>query len=159
MKRSSLAFKRPEAIKMVPTVKVLILTSFLLAVFFAMLTTLDNALLSKDLKLMVTKQPERVSELYFTNYEAIPNKLKTNQIYKIDFTTTNREYKNNIYTYQAIMIENSSKNIIATKKFSLQNNQSSKQQIQFIPTKPNALIKIIIVLLNKDQEIRFKAIT
>lgn len=138
-------------------VLILVLTSFLLVAFFAIL---NNASVGKTVKLMVAKQPERVSEIYFTNYAVLPKKLKANHSYQVDFTTTNREYRHKSYAFRAIMIENdNSPKVIASNTFDLYNNQSSQQQIQFMPTRPNALIKITIELINSGHEIRFKAKT
>jgi len=140
-----------------PKTAVLILASFSLIILIAV-AFFNNASVKKTIKPMVSKRPERVSELYFSDYKAIPKQLEANHLYQVNFTVTNHEYRRKNYTYEATMVENNISTVIATESFFLNNNQSLQQQIQFRPAKKNAQIKII-VLLNGKQEIRFKAKT
>lgn len=133
----------------------IILVSSLAALFISFL---NNASVINAFKLMTTKQPEKITELFFTDNTDIPKKLKVNNLYRVDFTIKNHEYRDKAYTYEVIIIEENSKKVITVKRVYLSNNQSLQQQIHFKPTKPNARIKII-VLLNRKQEIRFKART
>lgn len=135
-----------------------ILVSFALAGII-IVASLNNASVVKNIRPMVSKHPERVSELYFTDYAAIPKKLEVNHLYQVGFSVTNREYRRKAYTYEAVMVEGDIASIIATKEFSLNNKQVANQQIQFKPTKANAQIGLIIRLLRGKQEIRFKART
>lgn len=140
------------------TSKIIIFSVFGI-VFVSFFVIKNNKLLSNKISRFISEKPERITELYFTNYSSIPKKLKINNVYKINFTTTNRELRNEEYAYRAFMIEDDKEQIISSKRFELLNNQSKNQQIEFMPVKPNSQIKIVIKLLNKKQQIRFNAST
>ncbi|RJQ32847.1 MAG: hypothetical protein C4562_02190 [Actinobacteria bacterium] len=134
------------------------LTVLALSASFIVLVQGNNSA-AQALKLMVTKQPERLTELFFTDYALVPKKLKAKRRYKVDFSVTNREYRKQNYTYVAVMIENNFERGLVSGSFKLANNESVVKEVRFRPTKPKANIKIIIKLINKNQQISFKATT
>jgi len=112
---------------------------------------------SEALSPYFTRKPERLTELFFTDYGSLPKFMDAGHRYQFDFTVVNHENQNHTYLYRVTAIEDTQSTILTSGQISVKDGASAKKEIFFTPTLPGKKDKIIVDLLDKNQRITFSA--
>ncbi len=105
----------------------------------------------------VTRQREKITELYFTDYNSLPKTPNVNSQYTVNFTIVNHEGEKRVYQYQEVITENGISREFDPQSVAVNDDQSVQLQIKFSLLQPYVHDVITINLLNTDQSIRFSA--
>jgi uncharacterized membrane protein len=107
-------------------------------------------------KLATTHQPDRFTELYFTNPTSLPATVKLSATVPVSFTLHNEEARTQSYTYNITFADaTGTTTVLKTQEIILQNGQ--KQVINQDITLPtgNSRGEVSVNLLNKSQSVHF----
>jgi len=102
-------------------------------------------------------EPERLTELYFTQPNSLPKTYAPGQAQTVKFTVHNLEYQTTKYQYQIIEAsqDNNQSQTLTTGNFTLPQN-AYKQATVNIPTVDlGQHVKIEVELLNKKESIDY----
>jgi len=149
--------KRTKHVKQRLVLIVLLLVACLAVAAVGLLDTHHARQVNQALHTATSHQPERFTELYFTNYSALPKVITADNVYSAPFTVTDHEAQSATYTYQAETIESGTTYPQAPVKFSLRNNQSVSQIVHFSALHPGDQVELVIRLLNKNLIIHYRA--
>ena len=111
--------------------------------------------LKEAIALATTRKPETFTELYFENHLSLPNKVIYYQPQAFKFTIHNLENQNMEYPYEVYIDVNGEKQFIDQGSVLLKNNGYKTISEDFSITLPTLRVKLVINLVNKNQEIRF----
>ncbi|MDO8736777.1 MAG: DUF1616 domain-containing protein [Thermoleophilia bacterium] len=103
----------------------------------------------------VSKQSEQFTELYFTDYEEMPKFVEVGRSYPVGFTIVNHENRGEAYEYRATAVEGSLATVLETASLYLNNEEKAERQIVFTPSKTGEKSKLVIELVDRNQEITF----
>lgn len=104
--------------------------------------------------LATTHQPEKVTELYFTNYGSITKNIQPNTSYSIPFTVVNHEASKRDYSYVVLISKYGSTQSISSGVIKLADEQSITKLVTYSVDQSETAYQIIIKLTDKNQEIK-----
>ncbi len=110
----------------------------------------------QQLRPLVTRQGEKITELYFTDYDSLPKTPSVGRRYAVTFTIVNHEGENMVYQYQAIVTENGKSRRLDPQSVAVADGQAAQLQASFSVSQPYVNDEIAIDLLNTNQSIRYK---
>ena len=105
--------------------------------------------------LATTKKPETFTELYFEDHLSLPNKVTLFQENNFKFTIHNLENKDMEYPYEVYIDVNGERQSIDKSSVLIKNNEYKTITQTFIITTPIQRAKIVVNLINKNQQIDF----
>lgn len=102
-------------------------------------------------------QSERLTELYFTHPNDLPNLYQPGHAQTVSFTTHNLEYKYVTYHYQILeQAENSSSSkLLKSGSFSLFQNQTTQPSVTITPINLGSRVQISVKLTNINESIDY----
>lgn len=103
-----------------------------------------------------SRQAEPLSELYFTDYNALPKRITAGKQYQASFTVANHEGRARSYLYREVLVENGKPRSFPPVSFQLANGASAPQLFYFNALKPGDSVEVIITI-NANQSIHYKA--
>jgi len=109
------------------------------------------------LKLATTHQPERLTELYFSNPQSLPTQYTQGKSLPVAFTIHNAEYQSMIYSYTitAVSSDGNQSQTLVINKVDMGDNQTMTIANSIVPTLLSPRISINVLLVNKNQSIHF----
>jgi hypothetical protein len=135
----------------------ILLPLFIIACFVAGIFLLVNYVPSvkEAFILATTIKPEKFTELYFENHLSLPNKVTLFKENNFKFTIHNLENKDMEYPYEVYIEVNGEKQMIYTSSVLIKNNEYKTITQTFIITTPTQRAKIVVNLIDKNQQIDF----
>jgi hypothetical protein len=102
-------------------------------------------------------QPERLTELYFTEPNSLPTTYAPGQPQTVRFTTHNIEYQTETYSYRIIeQSQNGSQTqLLSSGQFTLQQGQYQGQNVGITPADLGTRAEIIIELPTVNENISY----
>ena len=143
-KKTINAFMR---LHLVPVVLVGVVAGILIVII------LISPVAKKVVALATTHQPERLTELYFRNYNAIPKHVTAGTTFSIPFSVVNHEARAMVYHYQIWQNVNGLSTLLSDGTVSLEDGQTGQAEVKFSPVRPGTTYQIAIKLLLVNQEI------
>lgn len=113
------------------------------------------ASIKEALILATVAKPETFTELYFENHLFLPNKVTLSEKNSFKFTIHNLENKDMDYPYEVYIDTNGEKKIIYTNSAFVKNTEYKTIPVDFIITTQVQRAKVVINLINKNQQISF----
>ena len=117
---------------------------------------ISNASIANAITLATTHQPERVTELYFTDYQSIPKKVAAGTTNLVSFTVVNHESRPVNYHYEAWITINGQASMLTSGTVSLKDAQNAATIVRFQPTVAGETYQLAIKLTNVHQEINVR---
>jgi uncharacterized membrane protein len=111
--------------------------------------------LGHDMALATTKQPERLTELYFNNHQQLPKQLQAGKPASFSFEIVNHEAQTKTYTYRVVIIENGASREVARQSLTLTDGAATSQQISISTPQPGVRLQTVVELLDMSQRIHF----
>lgn len=105
--------------------------------------------------LATTKIPETFTELYFEDHLTLPKEITLFKENNFKFTIHNLENKDMLYPYEVYIEVNGEKQSIDRSSVLIKNNEYKTIPQTFIITTPVQRAKIVVNLIDKNQEIHF----
>lgn len=115
--------------------------------------------LKNSVKLATSRQPERLTELYFTDYQSIVKEATDNKPYTISFTIVNHEVQQTVYPYRVLLVSNGATTTIHEGKLTLEDTKSKDIPFDVTFDKPDTTYQVVIKLLSVNQEINVRITT
>jgi uncharacterized protein DUF1616 len=106
----------------------------------------------------LAKEPENITELYFTDHTKLPKKYTPGQTYQLSFDVHNKESESVTYTYKILQQDDSIKSIMTTLKtgsFVVENGKVHTEAINITYADSNSRSKIIVELPKQKQAIHY----
>jgi hypothetical protein len=105
--------------------------------------------------LATTVKPETFTELYFENHLSLPSKIAYYIEKDFKFAIHNLENKDMEYSYEVYIEVNREKKMIDKSSVLIKNNEYKTITEDFTITVPMQRVKVVVNLINKDQQIHF----
>ena len=105
--------------------------------------------------LATTVKPESFTELYFEDHLSLPSEVTLFKENHFKFTIHNLENKDMEYPYEVYIEENEKKQSIDKRHVLIKDNESKKIPVNFTITMPMQRAKVVVNLINKNQQIHF----
>ena len=105
--------------------------------------------------IFANKQTEPFTELYFEDHQSLPKEIELGKEYFFKFTIHNLENKRTEYFYEIKQEIDNKSEVLNTHLFSMDHNHSITFIEQFRINQRFENAKIMVNLLNKNQEIHF----
>jgi len=115
-----------------------------------------NKSIANAITLATTHQPERVTELYFTDYKTIEKQVTVKKQYSIPFTVVNHETRPTTYSYETAAITGTKSTPLSSGTLTLIDGQAGNVTVDFTPTTPGTTYQISIKLISVKQEINVR---
>jgi hypothetical protein len=138
--------------------KLIIRIGLLLAVVCFIVGTLLLAKyvsVKEALILATSVKPETFTELYFENHLSLPNKVALSEKNNFKFTIHNLENKDMEYPYEVYIDTGRGKKIIYINSVFIKNTEYKTITVDFTITIPIQRAKVVVSLINKNQQIDF----
>lgn len=130
----------------------LLLLCLALGIFFYVKS---NPAIINMITLATTVKPETFTELYFENHTSLPKDTNLYDEKKFKFTVHNLEYKTMTYPYEVYIDFEGNKQIIDEGSITLKQGEYKTIDENYMLTYPTARVKIVVNLINKNQQIDF----
>lgn len=140
---------RLKSVKFLSSAIVLLTLIILVQYLFTIPSIKENWALATTIK------PETFTELYFENHLALPTTAVKEQSYDFNFTIHNLENKDMQYTYNMYIQIGNQKQSLDKKTVFIKNNEYKTITEGFKLTEDIERARIVINLINKNQEIAF----
>jgi len=105
--------------------------------------------------LATTVQPETFTELYFEDHLSLPGEVTLFKENHFKFTIHNLENKDMEYPYEVYIEENEKRQSIDKRYVLIKDNESKTIPVNFTITIPMQRAKVVVNLINKNQQIHF----
>jgi tetratricopeptide (TPR) repeat protein len=105
--------------------------------------------------LATTVKPETFTELYFEDHLTLPNKVTLFKENNFKFAIHNLESKDMEYPYEVYIDVNREKQMIDKNSVLIKNNEYKTITEDFTITVPMQRVKVVVNLINKNQQIHF----
>jgi len=105
--------------------------------------------------LATTVKPETFTELYFEDHLSLPDEVALFKENNFKFTIHNLENEDMEYPYEVYIDVNREKNMIDKSSVLIENNEYKTITEDFTITVPMQRAKVVINLINKNQQIHF----
>ena len=105
--------------------------------------------------LATTVKPETFTELYLEDHLSLPNKVTLFKENNFKFTIHNLENKDMEYPYEVYIDVNREKQMIDKSSVLIKNNECKTITEDFTIRVPIQRVKVVINLINKNQQIHF----
>lgn len=116
-----------------------------------------NAGFDRTIHNATSHQPENFTELYFSDYSALPKLLTVGKNYPVPFTIANHESKAFAYTYQIELTEAGTKTVSKPVKVTVANDHTVQRTVYIFARQPGDHVEMVIRVLNKNLTIHYKA--
>ena len=102
-------------------------------------------------------EPERLTELYFTQPNSLPTHYTSGQTQTVNFTVHNLEYQTTDYHYQIVeqTADGSQSQTLASGRFSLPQNASKHQSVIITTADIGQNVKVEVRLVNVNESIDY----
>ena len=130
---------------------------FLAIIFSCFLLITHFSSVSQAIEPYITKQPERLTELYFTDYDSLPKTVEAGKSYPVDFAIANHEGRDETYEYIVTVIEDSTVRTASTETVELATGELARFQYTFKPEKAGKKYEVVIGLQNNGQHINYSS--
>lgn len=102
-------------------------------------------------------EPERLTELYFTEPNNVPKSYTPGGMQTVKFTVHNLEYRNTTYTYQITEIsqDGQKSSLLAMNSFTLEQNEYHKEAVNISTTDLGPSVKVEVKLMNVNESIDY----
>jgi hypothetical protein len=115
----------------------------------------SNPAIMNMITLATTVKAETFTELYFEDHTNLPKDTNLYEEKTFKFTVHNLEYKTMTYPYEVYIDFEGEKQMIDEGSISLKQNQYKTIEESYLLTYPTQRVKIIVNLINKNQQIDF----
>jgi tetratricopeptide (TPR) repeat protein len=132
---------------------ILLVVCFIVVGFFQLVKYVPSVKVA--LILATTVKPETFTELYFEDHLSLPNKVILFKENNFKFTIHNLENKDMEYPYEVYIDLNGEKQMIVKRSVLIKNNEYKTITENFTITIPMQRVKVVINLINKNQQIHF----
>jgi len=105
--------------------------------------------------LAVNPKQETLTELYFENHSSLPDIFILSKEYNFKFTIHNLENKDMEYPYEVYIDIDGKKKEIEKSTVLIKNNEYKTIKINYTITTPIQRFKVVVDLINKNQQIDF----
>jgi hypothetical protein len=105
--------------------------------------------------LATTKIPETFTELYFEDHLTLPKEITLFKENNFAFTIHNIENRDMQYPYEVYIEVNGERQLIANGSVLIKNDEYMTIAQSFIITTPMQRVKIVVNLIDKNQQINF----
>lgn len=112
-------------------------------------------ILHKNLSINLKRKPEGTTELFFSDHLNLPKQIEVGKPYSFEFTTHNLEYRELTYAYEVVISDGGEGGIVEKSEFVLPDGQTKIVDVPLILSKSFGRAKVIVKLLNENQEINF----
>jgi hypothetical protein len=109
--------------------------------------------------LATSHQPERYSELYFTNSTHLPFSVPLGQTKAFDFRIVNHEASKTTYTYLVLLEVDGVSTQIERGTVTLEDGRSADVTVPYTPPRPNISAQITVQLIDRAEQIAFRSRT
>jgi Protein of unknown function (DUF1616) len=148
---------KAKSAKFRPTKSIFVLLTCALVLVVSLIVANQRNQLASALSKATSHQPELYSELYFTNYRALPKSIQAGETNAVPFTVTNHEARTTTYSYQAEVLENGNGKYLPPVSFSLGSGMKTNRIVYFTANQSGDQVEIIIRLLHQNLTIHYKA--
>jgi len=107
-------------------------------------------------KLATSHQPERFTELYFTDPNNLPARIDSTKTYKQTFAVVNHEASSMTYTYHIEVSGVSGSHEYPTQQVTVGSGQKVSVPFTYEALAPKADQTVTVVLVSKNQSIHFR---
>jgi hypothetical protein len=114
-----------------------------------------NPAVRQDVALATTAKPDRVTELYFNNYETLPKQLAPEQKASFSFRITNHMSESATYHYEVMDVSVGTPVLVSAGEVTLSDGQGVNETVHFSLAKANQPSKIVVALQNPSEHIDF----
>jgi len=143
-------------LKMFFTARVIIYIDIIIILILGGALLFNNPTVRQTWVLATTIQPERFTELYFENHTELPKFATKDESYEFKFTIHNLEHQTKQYKYEiSITDDKEDKQILKVKTLTLKHDEFATIPIYFKLLKQVDKARVVVKLVNKDQEIAF----
>jgi len=139
--------------KLIMRIRLLLLVVWCIVIGFLVVECVPS--LKEALILATTVKPETFTELYFEDHLSLPNKVTLFKENNFKFTIHNLENKDMEYPYEVYMDINGEKQMIDKSSVLIKNNEYKTILEEFTITVPTQRVKVVVNLINKNQQIHF----
>lgn len=129
----------------------LAIISIIAAIFY--ISTIPSVRETWDLA--TTIKPETFTELYFEDHLNLPKNVALDQDYSFRFTIHNLENNDMTYQYEMYIELDREKQLLDKKYVLIKNNEYKTILESFILKQPVKKAKVVVKLINKNQDIAF----
>jgi len=130
----------------------LLLLCLAVGIFFYVRSNPD---IMEMITLATTVKPETFTELYFEDHTNLPKDTVLYEEKKFKFTVHNLEYKTMAYPYEVYIDFAGEKQMIDEGSVTLKQDQFKTIEENYTLTYPTQRVKIVVNLINKNQQITF----
>lgn len=103
----------------------------------------------------IAKQPERLTELYFTDHKVLPKKYVPGESADLSFTIHNLEAKPVTYSYEIIQQSDNTTQSLKTESITINNDVVHNETTSITYADTGARSRIIVRLVDQDQAIHY----
>jgi hypothetical protein len=139
--------------KLIMKIRLLLLVVWFIVIGFLVVECVPS--LKEALILATTVKPETFTELYFENHLSLPSKIAYYIEKDFKFTIHNLENKDMEYSYEVYIDVNREKKMIDKSSVLIKNNEYKTITEDFTITVPMQRVKVVVNLINKNQQIHF----
>lgn len=107
-------------------------------------------------KLATSHQPERFTELYFTDPNKLPARIDSSKTYKQTFAVVNHEASSMTYTYHIEVSGITGKHVYPTQQIAVGSGQKVSVPFTYEALAPKTDQTVAVVLVSKNQSIHFR---
>ena len=102
-------------------------------------------------------QPEKLTELYFTNPNSLPTKYSPEQTQTVSFTAHNLEYQTVDYNYKIVESSqtNNQSQTLVSGNFTLSQNGYEKKSVNITTADLGSNVKVEVDLINVNESIDY----
>jgi uncharacterized membrane protein len=110
-----------------------------------------------DLTLATTRQPEKLTELYFNGVQYLPKTVDAGQVAQFSYNVTNHEATNVAYTAIITITENGKTRTLEQDEFTVKNGESHDATVRFSTPRAGTSLLITVSLPQVNQTIHFRS--
>jgi uncharacterized membrane protein len=105
----------------------------------------------------LSRQPEPLTELYFTEHKSLPKKYAPAEATSLSFTVNNLESKAVTYRYEVVQYnaESTAQSVLKTGSFNLSNNTSHTESVLIAYVDAGTRSRVTVHLVDQNQAIHY----
>lgn len=108
-----------------------------------------------EFTLATTRQPERLTELFFNNPTQIPSSAKAGQVIPMSFTIHNLEAHDQSYHYKATVKSGDAETLLKDAKIDIKDGETKLVPQDFIAPQTKGRAEFVVLLADQNQSIHF----
>jgi hypothetical protein len=106
-----------------------------------------------------TRQPDRFTELYFTNEQGLPKDLRGQGPFSFQFTIADHEGRSVDYSYLVTAQDAAGTTPITRSAVVVGSGQSAARSVTFMPARTGTTYLVTVQLLGRPETIHFRGIS